>query len=99
MYNSQEVSLSALLKLYGRTVQLSTLNREGGDRGTHHRIGIYYTDSADLPIIQEELRRLALEFDNPLQIEVEPLKNFYAAEDYHQDYLDKNPTGYCHINP
>lgn len=99
VYNSQEVSLSALLELYFKTVDPTTLNRQGGDRGTQYRTGIYYTDSADLPIIQEELRRLALEFDNPLQIEVEPLKNFYAAEDYHQDYLDKNPAGYCHINP
>lgn len=70
-----------------------------GDRGTQYRTGIYYTDTADLPVIRETVDRLAANYSRPLVVEIEPLKNFYLAEDYHQDYLDKNPGGYCHINP
>ena len=72
---------------------------KGGDRGTQYRTGIYYTDTADLPVIRETVDRLAANYSRPLVVEIEPLKNFYLAEDYHQDYLDKNPGGYCHINP
>ena len=70
-----------------------------GVEGTQHRTGIYYTDTADLPVIRETVDRLAANYSRPLVVEIEPLKNFYLAEDYHQDYLDKNPGGYCHINP
>ena len=67
------------------------------DEGTRYRTGIYYADMADRPIID---RRMALEqakCTRPLAVEVEPLAAFYPAEEYHQDYLDKNPTGYCHL--
>ena len=67
--------------------------------GTQYRTGIYYTDPADLPVIQETINSLATAYPRPLAVEIKPLKNFYPAEDYHQDYLDKNPGGYCHIHP
>ena len=54
---------------------------------------------SDLPVIRETVSRLAANYTRPLEVEIEPLKNFYPAEEYHQDYLDKNPGGYCHINP
>lgn len=60
-----------------------------GDRGTQYRTGIYYTDTADLPVIRETVDRLAANYSRPLVVEIEPLKNFYLAEDYHQDYLTK----------
>ncbi len=68
-------------------------------KGTQYRTGIYYTDPADLTVIQETVHRLATAYPRPLAVEIKPLKNFYPAEDYHQDYLDKNPGGYCHIHP
>lgn len=77
----------------------TSLNRQGNDRGTQYRTGIYYTDAVDLPVIRETVSRLAANYTRPLEVEIEPLKNFYPAEEYHQDYLDKNPGGYCHINP
>lgn len=77
----------------------ASISKGGGDRGTQYRTGIYYTDTADLPVIRETVDRLAANYSRPLVVEIEPLKNFYLAEDYHQDYLDKNPGGYCHINP
>ncbi|HKL96562.1 MAG TPA: peptide-methionine (S)-S-oxide reductase MsrA, partial [Paludibacteraceae bacterium] len=99
VYDKEQIALSDLLQLYFKTIDPTTLNRQGGDIGTQYRTGIYYTDKADLEVIKAELAKLAESYNKPLRIEVEPLKNFYPAEDYHQDYLDKNPTGYCHINP
>ena len=99
VYDPKTVDLNLLLDLYFKTIDPTSLNKQGGDRGTQYRTGIYYTDTADLPVIRETVDRLAANYSRPLVVEIEPLKNFYPAEDYHQDYLDKNPGGYCHINP
>ena len=98
-YNPAEVSLPFILNLYYQTIDPTSLNQQGNDRGTQYRTGIYYTDKDELPVIEKSLDTLQRHFSKPLAIEVAPLKNFYPAEDYHQDYLDKNPGGYCHINP
>lgn len=97
-YNSEELDLRLLLDLYFKTIDPTSLNRQGGDVGTQYRTGIYYSDSADLPVIKEALEALQAEHKMPLRIECEPLKAFYPAEDYHQDYLDNNPGGYCHVS-
>lgn len=99
VYDPEVVKLSLLLDLFFKTIDPTSLNRQGGDMGTQYRTGIYYTDKADLPVIETALRELAKNYDKPLAVEVKPLVNFYPAEDYHQDYLDKNPGGYCHIHP
>lgn len=99
VYDADEVSLPFLLSLYYETIDPTSLNKQGNDRGTQYRTGIYYTDPAERPIIEKSLEQLQKHYNKPLAIEVGPLKNFYPAEDYHQDYLDKNPGGYCHINP
>jgi len=91
VYNPQEVSLELLLNLYFQTIDPTSINRQGHDQGTQYRTGIYYTDKADLTIIQNAVCELAKEYSRPLALEVEPLKNFYNAEEYHQNYLDKNP--------
>lgn len=98
-YNSDEVSLPFLLDLFYETIDPTSLNKQGNDRGTQYRTGIYYTEPSQLPIIEESIRNLQKNYARPVVIEVKPLENFYPAEDYHQDYLDKNPGGYCHINP
>lgn len=97
VYNPEELPLSLLLQLYFKSINPTSLNRQGNDIGTQYRTGIYYTDPTDLPIIQAELAKVAKRYSQPLQVEVLPLKNFYDAEDYHQDYLEKNPSGYCHL--
>ena len=98
-YDADSVSLPFLLSLYYKTVDPTSLNRQGNDRGTQYRTGIYYTDPADSTVILESLRKLQESYSRPIAIEMGPLENFYPAEDYHQDYLDKNPGGYCHIDP
>ena len=99
VYNSDEVTLPFLLNLFYKTIDPTSLNKQGNDRGTQYRTGIYYTEQSEAPVVAESLEALQAEYSKPLAIESGPLKNFYPAEDYHQDYLDVNPGGYCHINP
>ena len=96
-YDSFIIPLRTIIRLYFKAIDPTSLNRQGADFGTRYRTGIYYTDKSDLPIIKEVLALEAQKYDAPLLVEVAPLKNFYPADDYHQDYLDKNPTGYCHL--
>lgn len=98
-YDSEQIGLSDILTLYFRSIDPTSVNRQGGDSGTQYRTGIYFTDAADLPVIQAVVATVARRHVAPLAVEVMPLVNFYPAEDYHQDYLVKNPGGYCHVNP
>lgn len=99
VYNPQEVSLGLILDLYFKTIDPTSINRQGNDRGSQYCTGIYYTNPADLPVIRNAISALEKNYVKPIVVEVEPLKNFYKAEGYHQDYLDKHPGGYCHISP
>lgn len=98
-YDPEVVSLDLLLDLYFKTIDPTSLNKQGNDRGTQYRTGIYYTEKEKLPVIRKAVEQLSARYNKPVVIEVEPLENFYLAEDYHQDYLVKNPGGYCHISP
>ena len=98
-YDPVKVDLPFLIDLYFKTIDPTSVNKQGNDRGTQYRTGIYYTDPADLSVIQETVHRLAATYTRPLAVEMKPLENFYPAEEYHQDYLGKHPDGYCHISP
>lgn len=97
VYDSAVIPLEFLLQLYYDCIDPVSVNKQGGDYGVQYRTGIYYTDKKDLPIIERSVNELQKRYDEPIAIEAEPLQNFYAAEKYHQKYLDKNPGGYCHI--
>ena len=96
-YDPGIVSLDLLLDLYFKSVDPLSLNRQGEDEGTQYRTGIYYTDASDLPVIDRVYGAVEAEAGRPLAVEKLPLLNFFPAEEYHQDYLDKNPSGYCHL--
>ena len=96
-YNPTIVSLRFLLEMYFKAIDPTSLNKQGEDEGTCYRTGIYYNDPADLPIVDDVVAEEAKKYGLPLQVEVEPLRHFYPADEYHQDYLDKNPSGYCHL--
>ena len=96
-YDSERVGLKFLLRMFFKAIDPTSLNKQGEDEGTRYRTGIYYTDPADLPAIRAVFDEVRRALDAPVVVEVEPLRNFYRAEDYHQDYLDKNPDGYCHL--
>jgi peptide methionine sulfoxide reductase msrA/msrB len=97
VYDPAKISLDFLLELYYDSINPTSLNRQGGDIGTQYRTGIYYVNEDILPIIDRSIQNLQKRYDTPIAIEVKPLDNFFAAEKYHQKYLDKNPGGYCHI--
>ncbi len=99
LFNPEVVELKLLLELFFQTIDPTSLNRQGEDEGSQYRTGIYYTNAQDLPVIESSIQELASHHEKPIVIEVRPLENFYNAEEYHQDYLDKNENGYCHINP
>ena len=99
VYDPQILHLDLLLDLYFQTIDPTSLNRQGEDSGLQYRTGIYYVNQNDVPVIETAISHLAKEYAKPIVIEVKPLLNFYVAEEYHQDYLDKNVNGYCHINP
>lgn len=98
-YDPEVVDLKLLIELYFKTIDPTSLNKQGNDRGDNYRTGIYSTDKETEAVIKAEVAKLAKNYAQPVVVETIPLKNFYAAESYHQDYLDKNPGGYCHIEP
>lgn len=99
IYDENLLPLSFLLNLFYKAIDPTTINRQGGDIGPQYRTGIYYQDPLDRPFIDASIQKLQETLNKPVVIEVKSLKNFYTAEEYHQKYLDKNPGGYCHINP
>ena len=94
-YDENVVSLEKLLELYLRVVDPFSLNKQGEDEGIQYRSGIYYVNNEDEDIVNGYFKSVVL---IKHKIEVLPLRKFFLAEEYHQKYLDKNPTGYCHIN-
>ena len=96
-YNPEVVSLEFLLQMFFKAIDPTSLNKQGHDEGTRYRTGIYYTEAEDLSIIEKVYQEEQKNYPQPLAVEKLPLENFYTAEEYHQDYLDKNPTGYCHL--
>lgn len=97
-YDENEISLVEILEKFWKVIDPTSLNKQGGDIGTQYRTGIYYTDEKDLSIIKESLLKESKKYNKPIVTEVEKLRNFYRAEEYHQKYLEKNPNGYCHID-
>ena len=96
-YDETVLPTRELLGLYFLAIDPLSVNRQGGDIGTQYRTGIYYDDESLLPEIGAVMRAQEEKLGQTLAVEVLPLRNFYPAEEYHQDYLVKNPGGYCHI--
>ena len=96
-YNPDVVSLECLLNMFFKAIDPTSLNKQGEDEGTRYRTGVYYTNDDDLAVIEKVFSQEQQNYQQPLAVEKLPLQNYYSAEEYHQDYLDKNPTGYCHL--
>ncbi|MDD2397908.1 MAG: peptide-methionine (R)-S-oxide reductase MsrB [Tissierellia bacterium] len=97
VYNPEKIDLENLLGLFYKAIDPVALNSQGYDIGTQYRTGVYYVNKKDEAVINASLDELQKEYNEPLAVEVMELKNYYAAEEYHQKYLEKNPGGYCHI--
>lgn len=98
-YDPAQVSLREILLHYFRVIDPFSVNRQGHDVGRQYRTGIYYTEETDRAEAQAFMEQVSREYDGrPLAVELEPLRHFLDAEEYHQDYLKKNPNGYCHVD-
>jgi peptide methionine sulfoxide reductase msrA/msrB len=98
-YRPEEISLEFLLNQYYKAIDPTSLNRQGNDKGTQYRTGIYFADPSEEAPIRRSIAKLQKTLAKPVAIEVGPLFQYCTAEEYHQKYLDKNPGGYCHIGP
>ncbi|WP_162164024.1 peptide-methionine (S)-S-oxide reductase MsrA [Acholeplasma hippikon] len=98
LYDENETNLDKIFEHFFRIIDPTTLNRQGHDVGVQYRSGIYYLDEETKEKAIEYINKEQAKYDKKIVVSVEPLTNYYLAEAYHQDYLDKNPTGYCHVD-
>lgn len=100
IYDPKIVSFDALLGHFWKIHNPTSLNKQGNDTGSQYRAAVFYHNAAQKKLA--EASRLALEksgqYSSPIVTVIEPAGEFYPAEEYHQDYLDKHPGGYCHID-
>ena len=95
-FDPQKVTFSEILDIFWKAHDPTTLNRQGADVGTQYRSGIYFSSEKQQEIAKKSLTKAQPTFDNNIVTEIEPLKNYYIAEDYHQDYYNNNKNApYC----
>jgi peptide-methionine (S)-S-oxide reductase len=97
-YDEAVISLEKIMEHLFRFIDPTSLNKQGEDEGSQYRTGIYYQTDDDQEVALQYIAKRQVEYQDPIVVEVNQLMNFYTAEEYHQKYLDKNPTGYCHVN-
>ena len=97
-YDPERVDLKTLLGYFFKIIDPTTIDQQGVDIGSQYRSGIYYLDESDLPVIRAVVAEEQSKYEKLIVTEVLPLSNYFEAEEYHQDYLEKNPDGYCHID-
>jgi len=98
VYDPNKITLEEILGYFFNIIDPTSLNKQGNDIGTQYRSGIYYINKDDKEIIEAIIKKEQAKYTKKIVTEIEPIKNFVIAEDYHQNYLDKNPAGYCHID-
>lgn len=97
-FDESIIPSEVILDLFFLIHDPTTLNRQGNDIGTQYRSAMYYTSAAQKATFESALKRAAAHWNDPIITELEKLDTFYPAEDYHQDYFNKNPgNGYCSI--
>jgi len=98
-FDPEQISYEALLDIFWKAHDPTQLNRQGPDVGTQYRSGIYYEDEAQRATA--EASRASLEqsgqHSNPIATEIAAASEFYRAEEYHQQYLEKRGLGSCHL--
>ena len=97
-YDDRLIDLPLILELLFRIIDPTAYHEQGEDRGSQYRTGVYYLDQADEETIRTWIQKKQADYPSPILTEVQPLTCFYDAEAYHQQYLLKNPNGYCHVD-
>lgn len=96
-YDETKTSIGSLLNYLFQIHDPTTLNQQGNDIGTSYRSAIFYQDEDQKQRAEDSISRNQKHWSKPIVTTLEPLTTFWPAEDYHQDYLEKNPYGYtCH---
>lgn len=98
IYDAKMISLAGLLAHFFRIIDPTSADRQGNDYGKQYRTGIYYTMDEDLPMIRAAIMEEQKKYKAAIVVEVKRLQNYAVAEECHQNYLEKNPDGYCHID-
>ena len=97
IYDVTRLTLFELLTEFSTVIDVVSITGMMDEVGTQYRSGIYYIDAGDLPVINKVVENLIHSYDGVVNVEIKPLENYYKAEEYHQDYLEKNPDGACHV--
>jgi len=97
-YDPEVVSLRTLVEQYFKIIDPTSVNRQGNDVGTQYRTGVYFVNIDDQLVLESAFAGARARHGGTIATELKPLANFYPAEEYHQDYLRKNPGGYCHVD-
>ena len=97
-YDNSILPLNHVLRHYFRIIDPVSINKQGGDRGRQYRTGIYYVDEETRDEAVKFIEELQKNYTKKIAVEVEAVNNYIDAEEYHQKYLEKNPTGYCHVD-
>jgi peptide-methionine (S)-S-oxide reductase len=97
-FDPAKISYDKLLEVFWQAHDPTTLNRQGADEGTSYRSIILYRDKKQQLLAEKSKLAAQENFKNPIVTEIVPLKKFYKAEDYHQQYYDNNSNqGYCQV--
>ncbi|MBV9070556.1 MAG: peptide-methionine (S)-S-oxide reductase MsrA [Acidobacteria bacterium] len=97
VFDPSKISYDEILDFFFRLHDPTTANRQGNDIGTQYRSAIFYHDESQRDAAQRAITRAQPKWPRPIVTEIVPFTNFYEAEDYHQDYLQRYPNGYtCH---
>jgi peptide-methionine (S)-S-oxide reductase len=98
VYDPGQISTREILEIFFVVHDCTQLNRQGNDVGTQYRSGIYFSTPEQQAVAEDLIREMGQDkvFERPIVTEVLPLQNYSAAEDYHQDFFERNPyQGYC----
>ena len=98
VYDPDSVSLETLVRQYFKIIDPTVRDRQGNDIGNQYRTGVFYVNEEDIPTLETIFAEEQAKRTKPVVTELKPLSRFYEAEEYHQDYLVKNPGGYCHVD-
>lgn len=97
-YDPSIISIEQIYDHLFRIIDPTTLNQQAMDIGTQYRTGIYYENDVDRDVALFHIGKISKNYDKEIVVEVKPITNFFDAESYHQNYLVKNPSGYCHVD-
>ena len=97
-FDESIIPANIILDLFFFVHDPTTINQQGHDIGTQYRSALFYGDDVQKKLFQSAIERAKKHWGNSIVTEITPLGEFYPAEDYHQDYFNKNPgNGYCSV--